>query len=120
MSMEVITKALNFSWWSSWWPKIDSESGVLPVLWQPYEPINAILFFVWSLEFLNGADQTEGPDIPQQCIQYFNEGHSYAVIVDMMSCLHGVHISLRSLKRLYFFEHWHPRGLSSRSKFVTW
>ncbi|XP_030580627.1 uncharacterized protein LOC115776958 [Archocentrus centrarchus] len=34
----------------------------------------------------------------QQCIRYFNEGHSYAVIVDMMACLHGVHISLRSLK----------------------
>lgn len=34
----------------------------------------------------------------QQCIQYFNEVHSYAVIADMMSCLHGVHISLSSLK----------------------
>ncbi len=51
-----------------------------------------------SLEFLNGTDQTGGPDMLQQCIQYFNEGNSYAVIVDMLSCLHGVHISLRSLK----------------------
>ncbi|XP_030580362.1 uncharacterized protein LOC115776739 [Archocentrus centrarchus] len=51
-----------------------------------------------SLEFLNGTEQTERPDMLQQCIRYFNEGHSYAVIVDMMACLHGVHISLRSLK----------------------
>ncbi len=34
----------------------------------------------------------------QQCVQYFNEGHSYAVIVDMMSSLHGVNISLGTLK----------------------
>ena len=52
----------------------------------------------WSLECLRGMDQTDGPDMLQQCISYFNEGHSYNVIVDMMSCLHGVHISLRSLK----------------------
>ncbi|TWW62510.1 hypothetical protein D4764_04G0011570 [Takifugu flavidus] len=40
----------------------------------------------------------DGPDLLQQCIKYFHEGHSYDVIVDMMSSLHGVHISLRSLK----------------------
>ena len=51
-----------------------------------------------SLQCLMNMDMTEGPDMLQQCIRYFNEGHSYAVIVDMMSCLHGVHISLRSLK----------------------
>ncbi|MED6288993.1 hypothetical protein CHARACLAT_031877 [Characodon lateralis] len=51
-----------------------------------------------SLQFLSGTEQAEGPDMLQQCIQYFNAGHSYAVIVDMMSCLHDVHISLRSLK----------------------
>lgn len=48
---------------------------------------------LWDME-----DTTEGPDMLQQCIHYFNEGHSYAVIVDLMSSLHGVHISLRSLK----------------------
>ncbi len=49
-------------------------------------------------EFLNDADQTETSDILHQCVQYFNEGHSYAVIVDMMSSLHGVNISLGTLK----------------------
>ena len=34
----------------------------------------------------------------QQLIYYFNRGHSYSVIVDMMATLHGVRISLRSLK----------------------
>ena len=99
--MEVITKALNFSWWSSWWPKIDSDR----VVFCPFcgKHMSRLTRFCWSLEFLNGADQTEVPDILQQCIQYFNEGHSYAVIVDMVSCLHGVHISLKSLKILYFF-----------------
>ena len=51
-----------------------------------------------SLECLNRADQTEGLDVLQQCTLYFHEGHSYAAIVDMMSCLHDVQISLRSLK----------------------
>lgn len=51
-----------------------------------------------SLEFLISTDQTDRLDMLQQCIRYFNEGHSYAVIVDLMSCLHGVRISLRSLK----------------------
>ncbi|XP_076602297.1 uncharacterized protein LOC143330033 [Chaetodon auriga] len=51
-----------------------------------------------SLQCLRGMDQTGGPDMLEQCIQYFNEGHSYVVIMDMMSSLHGVHISLRSLK----------------------
>ncbi|XP_055051829.2 uncharacterized protein [Misgurnus anguillicaudatus] len=50
------------------------------------------------LEFLNDTDQMETRDILNQCVQYFNEGHSYAVIVDMMSSLHGVNISLRTLK----------------------
>lgn len=34
------------------------------------------------------------------CTQYFNEGHSYNVIVDMMSSLHGINISLRTLKSI--------------------
>ncbi|XP_056880216.1 uncharacterized protein LOC130520538 [Takifugu flavidus] len=61
-----------------------------------------------SLAFLNAIAHTEepavpgtsgdGPDLLQQCIKYFHEGHSYDVIVDMMSSLHGVNISLRSLK----------------------
>ena len=51
-----------------------------------------------SLEFLNGTEQTVEPDMLQLCIYYFNECHSYVVIVDMMSCLHGLHISFRSLK----------------------
>ncbi len=50
------------------------------------------------LEFLKDADQTETSDILHQCVQYFNEGHSYAVIVDMMSSLHGVNISLKTRK----------------------
>ncbi|TWW53387.1 hypothetical protein D4764_0288970 [Takifugu flavidus] len=29
----------------------------------------------------------DGPDLLQQCIKYFHEGHSYDVIVDMMSSL---------------------------------
>ncbi|XP_073339900.1 uncharacterized protein [Pagrus major] len=75
------------------------SSDVLPVLWTTFEPFNVDCFSCGrSLEFLWGMDHTDGPDMLQQCIQYFNEGHSYAVIVDMMSTLHGVHISLRSLK----------------------
>ncbi|XP_055025013.2 uncharacterized protein [Misgurnus anguillicaudatus] len=34
----------------------------------------------------------------RQLIYYFNRGHSYNVIVDMMATLHGVRISLRGLK----------------------
>ncbi|XP_076850597.1 uncharacterized protein LOC143500366 [Brachyhypopomus gauderio] len=48
-----------------------------------------------SLEFLK--EQSED-DVMRFCIGYFNEGHSYDVIVDMMSSLHGVNISLRCLR----------------------
>ncbi|CAM4567542.1 unnamed protein product [Leuciscus chuanchicus] len=51
-----------------------------------------------DLRGLKDADQTETPDILHHCVQYFNEGHLYAVIMDMMSSLHGVNISLRTLK----------------------
>lgn len=34
------------------------------------------------------------------CTQYFNEGHSYNVIVDMMSSLHDINISLQTLKSI--------------------
>ncbi|XP_039623028.1 uncharacterized protein LOC120537856 [Polypterus senegalus] len=48
------------------------------------------------LDFLKEALQME--DVKRCCIGYANEGHSYNVIVDMMSFLHGVNISLRCLK----------------------
>ncbi|KAL3992579.1 gamma-butyrobetaine dioxygenase [Sarotherodon galilaeus] len=66
-----------------------------------------------SLELLR--DQAEGSDILQYCIKYFNEGHSYSVIMDMMLSLHGVKMSLRSLKSklnnagLYRRKHFHSR-----------
>lgn len=50
-----------------------------------------------SLVGLRGINLTDRPNMLQQCIQYFNEGHPYAVIVDM-SCVHNVHNSLRSLE----------------------
>nr|XP_023666802.1 uncharacterized protein LOC111843432 [Paramormyrops kingsleyae] len=50
------------------------------------------------LDFLNETDQTDEPDVLHCCIGYFNAGHSYDVIVDMMYSLHGVNISLRCLK----------------------
>ncbi len=50
------------------------------------------------LEFLKDADQTEHQTYCINVFNILNEGHSYAVIVDMMSSLHGVNISLRTLK----------------------
>ena len=50
------------------------------------------------MEFLKDADQTEKQDILHHCVQYFNEGHSYAV--------HGVNISLRTLKNVYRSQFW--------------
>ena len=60
-------------WWSSWWPKIDSDRVVFcPFCGNHMSRLTRLSFSCGrSLEFLNGADQTEGPDIPQQCIQYF-------------------------------------------------
>ena len=62
--------------------------------------LTRILFSVWSLEFLNGADQTEGPDILQQCIQYFNEGHSRCNRghdVMFTRCTHQLEVSEKTL-----------------------
>lgn len=78
------------------------DSG--PVVFCPFcgQRLNGITRFCSScgrsLECLRGMKQTDGPDLLQQCVWYFNEGHTCDVIVDMMSCLHSVHISLRSLK----------------------
>ncbi|KAK0147756.1 putative nuclease HARBI1 [Merluccius polli] len=44
------------------------------------------------------TDQTEGPDMLHYCTQYFN-GHSYNVIVDMMSSFHGINIKVYSVKQ---------------------
>ncbi|CAL8372929.1 unnamed protein product [Arctogadus glacialis] len=72
-----------------------------------------------SLECLNRADQTEGLDVLQQCTLYFHEGHSYAAIVDMMSCLHDVQISLRSLKgKLNDAGLYRRRNFSSRDAVI--
>ncbi|XP_049333540.1 uncharacterized protein LOC111189804 isoform X1 [Astyanax mexicanus] len=48
-----------------------------------------------TLDFLK--EQTE-EEIMDLCVGYFNAGHSYGVIVDMMFTLHGVSLSLLSLK----------------------
>uniref|UniRef100_A0A3P9JDE3 Integrase core domain-containing protein n=1 Tax=Oryzias latipes TaxID=8090 RepID=A0A3P9JDE3_ORYLA len=49
-----------------------------------------------SLELLRGMEQAGGSDVLQH--KYFNEGHSYSVILDMLLSLHGVRMSLRTLK----------------------
>lgn len=51
-----------------------------------------------SLQCLRGMNQTDCPNMLQQCIQYFIEAHLYAGIVDMMSSVYDVKISLRLLK----------------------
>ena len=61
---EVIMWALNWSWWSSWWPKTDSDRVVFCLFSGKH--MSRLTRFSFScgrsLEFLNGADQTEGPN----------------------------------------------------------
>lgn len=71
------------------WP-----SDVLPILWTTNEPINMVLFIVWSVSTMFKGHAWRKNQI--YCSS--NVGHSYAVTVDKMSYLHSVQISLRSLK----------------------
>ncbi|KAL2098347.1 hypothetical protein ACEWY4_007554 [Coilia grayii] len=60
-------------------------------------------------------DEEQEENTLQCCITYFNEGHSYSFILDMLATLHGVQMSLRTLKGklnnagMYRRKHYSPR-----------
>ena len=90
----------KFALWSTWrkqslwWPNMDSGRGLFcPFCGKHMSSLTRFCFASgWCLEFIKDAEQTETPDMLHQCVQYFYEIHSYAVIVNMKSSLHGINL----------------------------